>query len=115
MVDVLWAIYTLELSHDCTFQGQETTVMVIVFAPIRLAQMPPQPGCVLQLSCACSFQGEESTVVIISMVRSNYRGTIGFLKSPNRSNVMLSRAKHGLYIIGMAILPQTSSQLLPLQ
>ncbi|KAI9453341.1 hypothetical protein F5148DRAFT_1289159 [Russula earlei] len=29
-------------------------------------------------------------------------GSIGFLKSPNRINVALSRAKHGLYILGNA-------------
>ena len=29
-------------------------------------------------------------------------GTIGFLKTSNRINVMLSRAKHGMYILGHA-------------
>jgi hypothetical protein len=47
-----------------------------------------------------SFQGEESTVVIISLVRSNPDGRIGFLKMANRVNVLLSRAKHGLYLVG---------------
>ena len=51
---------------------------------------------------ALSFQGEESTVIIVSLVRSNPHGSIGFLKSPNRSNVLLSRAKHGMYLIGKA-------------
>jgi hypothetical protein len=30
------------------------------------------------------------------------RGSIGFLKSTNRSNVLLSRAKHGMYLLGNA-------------
>lgn len=36
------------------------------------------------------------------MVRANRRGNIGFLKEPQRVNVLLSRARHGMYIIGNA-------------
>ncbi|CAI5506857.1 unnamed protein product [Closterium sp. Naga37s-1] len=46
--------------------------------------------------------GEESTVIIISLVCHKPDGDIGFLKSPNRTNVLFSRAKHGMYIIGGA-------------
>lgn len=49
-----------------------------------------------------NFQGEEATVVIISLVRSNSDNNVGFVKSRNRTNVLLSRAKHGMYIIGNA-------------
>jgi superfamily I DNA and/or RNA helicase len=53
-----------------------------------------------------NFQGEEANIVIISLVR-NYSGTgerdsIGFLKSSNRSNVLLSRAREGMFLIGNA-------------
>ncbi|KAF9967370.1 hypothetical protein BGZ70_009832 [Mortierella alpina] len=58
-----------------------------------------------------NFQGEEADIVIISLVRSSYRededdfsSSIGFLKSSNRTNVLLSRAKHGMYLIGDAAL-----------
>src|ERR1044072_6849306 len=43
-----------------------------------------------------NFQGEEANIVIVSLVRnyqpdnSNKRETIGFLKSSNRTNVLLS-------------------------
>ncbi|RBR18872.1 uncharacterized protein FIESC28_05794 [Fusarium coffeatum] len=47
-----------------------------------------------------NFQGEEAKVVVISLVRSNAQGDCGFLKTSNRINVLLSRAKHGMYIIG---------------
>jgi hypothetical protein len=47
-----------------------------------------------------NFQGEEAKVVVISLVRSNPQGECGFLKTSNRINVLLSRAKHGMYIIG---------------
>ena len=53
-----------------------------------------------------NFQGEEASIVIISLVRNSGneddRGSIGFLKSTNRSNVLLSRARHGMYLLGNA-------------
>ncbi|GAB0138195.1 hypothetical protein EsDP_00006437 [Epichloe bromicola] len=47
-----------------------------------------------------NFQGEEADVVVISLVRSNPQSRCGFLSTKNRINVLLSRAKHGMYIIG---------------
>ncbi|CDW79810.1 nfx1-type zinc finger-containing protein 1 [Stylonychia lemnae] len=47
-----------------------------------------------------NYQGEENDIIIISLVRSNPRNDIGFLKINNRVNVALSRAKHGMYILG---------------
>lgn len=38
--------------------------------------------------------------MIFSAVRSNEKRKIGFLDNPRRINVALSRAKHGLIIIG---------------
>lgn len=54
----------------------------------------------LRLATVDNFQGEEAKVVIISLVRSNDQQKVGFLKSTNRINVALSRAKHGMYLIG---------------
>ncbi|KAL7788203.1 hypothetical protein V8C37DRAFT_241026, partial [Trichoderma ceciliae] len=47
-----------------------------------------------------NFQGEEAKIIIISLVRSNLQNKCGFLSTSNRINVLLSRAKHGMYIIG---------------
>lgn len=47
-----------------------------------------------------NFQGEEAKVIVISLVRSNPQRNCGFLSTPNRINVLLSRAQHGMYIIG---------------
>ena len=51
-----------------------------------------------------SFQGREADCVVISMVRnnehSNYIKALGFLAESNRMNVLFSRAKHKLFIIG---------------
>lgn len=54
----------------------------------------------MRISTVDNFQGEESDIVIISMVRSNGSGDAGFLKEPERINVLLSRAKHGMIIVG---------------
>ncbi|KAG0254458.1 hypothetical protein DFQ27_006824 [Actinomortierella ambigua] len=65
----------------------------------------------LTLRTIDNYQGEEADIIIISLVRSDTRedeavssSTIGFLKSPNRTNVLLSRARHGMYLIGNAAL-----------
>ncbi|KAL6538714.1 hypothetical protein OROGR_012702 [Orobanche gracilis] len=46
------------------------------------------------------FQGGEEDIIIISTVRSHRGGSIGFLSSPQRTNVSLTRARHCLWIIG---------------
>lgn len=61
-------------------------------------------GNMLKLATIDNFQGEESKIVILSTVRSNYEGSVGFLKTPNRINVACSRAKNGFYIVGNASL-----------
>ncbi|KAG0297679.1 hypothetical protein BGZ96_005343 [Linnemannia gamsii] len=69
----------------------------------------------LTLRTIDNYQGEEAKVIIISLVRSDVRtkdanssASIGFLKSPNRTNVLLSRAQHGMYLIGKASLMNQS-------
>jgi ATP-dependent RNA/DNA helicase IGHMBP2 len=47
-----------------------------------------------------SFEGREEDLVVISLVRSNERGRIGFLRVPNRLNVAISRAKRLVACIG---------------
>ncbi|KAF8417740.1 AAA domain-containing protein [Boletus edulis BED1] len=64
-----------------------------------------------------NYQGEEGKIIILSLVRNvggddddlekqmisqHTRVNIGFLKSENRTNVALSRAREGLYIFGNA-------------
>ncbi len=54
----------------------------------------------LRIASVNNFQEEEAKVVIISLVRSNDERKCEFLKTSNRINVLLSRARHGMYIIG---------------
>lgn len=46
------------------------------------------------------FQGQERDVIIISMVRSNDRGQLGFLRDLRRMNVAMTRARMKLLIVG---------------
>jgi len=43
------------------------------------------------------FQGHEADLVLLSLVKS---GTVGFLNSPNRLNVALTRARYQLVLLG---------------
>jgi len=54
----------------------------------------------LRIATVDNFQGEESKIIIISLVRSNKEKRVGFLRTTNRINVLLSRAQHGMYLIG---------------
>ena len=47
-----------------------------------------------------NYQGEENEIILLSLVRSNASKKVGFLKTENRVNVALSRARNGLYVIG---------------
>lgn len=47
-----------------------------------------------------AFQGQERDVMYISLVRSNAKGVIGFLKEYRRMNVAMTRARHRLVLLG---------------
>ncbi|KAH7109262.1 hypothetical protein B0J11DRAFT_601729 [Dendryphion nanum] len=65
------------------------------------AEVPKKKSLLQSLKAATvdNFQGEEAKVVIISLVRCNKNLQCGFLRTPNCINVLLSRAKYGMYII----------------
>ncbi|ROT36145.1 hypothetical protein SODALDRAFT_346215 [Sodiomyces alkalinus F11] len=56
----------------------------------------------LRLATVDNFQGEEAKIIIVSLVRSNQTRKVGFLRTENRITVLLSRAQHGMYLIGNA-------------
>ncbi|KAJ1924056.1 hypothetical protein IWQ60_005467 [Tieghemiomyces parasiticus] len=51
----------------------------------------------IQISTVDAFQGSEKNVIILSCVRTD---KIGFIQSPHRVNVALSRAKEHMVIVG---------------
>lgn len=58
------------------------------------AQLPPH----IEVMTADSSQGSEKDIVIISCVRG--KDSIGFLYEQSRLNVILTRARYGLYVFG---------------
>ncbi|KAJ4494825.1 P-loop containing nucleoside triphosphate hydrolase protein [Lentinula edodes] len=54
----------------------------------------------LRLATIDNYQGEESDIVVVSLTRSNNNNDIGFMFAQERLNVLLSRAKNGMVIIG---------------
>ena len=54
----------------------------------------------VRVSSVDNYQGEECDIILLSLVRSNRKFEIGFLRNFNRVCVSFSRAKIGLYIIG---------------
>lgn len=60
----------------------------------RLQEMP------ITINTIDAFQGQERDLIYISLVRSNGKGEIGFLKDYRRMNVAMTRAKKKLVVIG---------------
>ncbi|KAH7014058.1 P-loop containing nucleoside triphosphate hydrolase protein [Macrophomina phaseolina] len=56
----------------------------------------------IRISTIDNFQGDESNIVVASLTRSNSHRDIGFMASPERLNVLLSRARDALILIGDA-------------
>ena len=59
----------------------------------------------VRVSTIDNYQGEEADVIIVSLVRSNSRGQLGFLgkaDAEQRVNVLCTRARVGLVLIGNA-------------
>ncbi|KAH8824642.1 P-loop containing nucleoside triphosphate hydrolase protein [Flagelloscypha sp. PMI_526] len=54
----------------------------------------------LRMATIDNYQGEESDIVVVSLCRSNPNNDIGFMFSAERLNVLLSRARNALVMIG---------------
>ncbi|XDG09157.1 hypothetical protein ABKA04_008772 [Annulohypoxylon sp. FPYF3050] len=77
-------------SHDLVQAG---------IIPAESARVNKNP---IRLSTIDNYQGEESDIVVASLTRSNEEGDIGFMNAPERLNVLISRARNSLIMIGNA-------------
>ena len=85
-----------------TYSGQLLTLQKL---------MPKQMFDGVTVTVVDNFQGEENDIILLSLVRSNDQNITGFLKIENRICVALSRAKHGLFVIGNFDLLSQNSEL----
>ncbi|GAA5831211.1 hypothetical protein JCM5353_007381 [Sporobolomyces roseus] len=99
---------------------------VVSFAPVEATMQTLKSQ--IDLRTIDRFQGEEADIVILSLVRNSAssagddeasfinldraaKSSIGFLKSFNRTNVAVSRAKHGMFLFGDAELLASKSKM----
>ena len=66
----------------------------------KLEEDPALNNAPVSINTIDGFQGQESDVVYISLVRSNRKGDIGFLRDYRRMNVAMTRARKQLIIVG---------------
>ena len=99
----------LRLAHFLCEQGieqEKITVLVTYAAQMRaiLAHRTQQYKLRsvdrIHITTVDNYQGEENDVIILSLVRNNKERIVGFLRIPNGVCVALSRARHGLFILG---------------
>ncbi len=69
-------------------------------AQVELLQTEFAAEKMITVNTVDSFQGQERDMIYISMVRSNDKNEIGFLRDYRRMNVAMTRAKMKLVIIG---------------
>ncbi|KAJ6450385.1 AAA domain-containing protein [Mycena sanguinolenta] len=89
-------MFALEKSGD---EAEQRTLSITVLSPYTkqvqaLKRITPHSFTI------DSFQGRESDIIIFSTVRSNVEHDIGFVDDPRRLNVMWTRARLALIIIG---------------
>jgi len=91
---VSWAVDKLKRAG---FRTEEIGVIAGYSAQVRYLRKMLAG---VEVSSVDGFQGREKEAIIISTVRCNSVGNVGFLKDWRRVNVMMTRAKSALIVIG---------------
>ena len=99
------AQYLSNLCKYLLYQGYEPNqIVILTFYIGQVLQIKKQLKKLeienVRVSSVDNYQGEECDIILLSLVRSNKKHEIGFLKNFNRVCVAFSRAKIGFYVIG---------------
>ncbi|MEM6812889.1 MAG: AAA domain-containing protein [Bacteroidota bacterium] len=86
----------LDVGIIAPYKAQIEVLDTLVNQSSKLAQFRSQ----ININSVDAFQGQERDMIYISLVRSNSKGEIGFLKEYRRLNVAMTRAKHRLIMVG---------------
>ncbi|KAG8216052.1 DNA helicase [Butyriboletus roseoflavus] len=84
-------LYPSQIAIIAPYQAQVTLLSSL---------LRPEYGPELEIGTVDGMQGREKDAVIISLVRSNDKREVGFLKEKRRMNVAMTRAKRHLCIVG---------------
>lgn len=76
--------------------------------------IPPDLRRLIKIDTVDSYQGKENRIVILSTVRNNPLQKPGFLRSPNRINVAMSRAMERLVVVGATSMWKGKNESTPL-
>ncbi|KAL4076888.1 AAA domain-containing protein [Scleroderma yunnanense] len=84
-------LYPSQIAIITPYQAQVT---------LLISLLRPTYGPELEIGTVDGMQGREKDAVIISLVRSNEKREVGFLKEKRRLNVAMTRAKRHLCVVG---------------
>ena len=97
-------LYLLKAAYEAQQPPQIAMISPYREQVVHMEQMveedPMLAGLPLVINTIDGFQGQERDLVYISLVRSNAKGEIGFLKDYRRMNVAMTRARKQLVVIG---------------
>jgi superfamily I DNA and/or RNA helicase len=94
LLDYIPDVSTVSFAIISPYREQVVHIKETVAEDPRLADLD------ITINTIDGFQGQERDVVYISLVRSNAKSEIGFLKDYRRMNVAMTRARKKLIVVG---------------
>jgi serine/threonine protein kinase len=94
----------------CMYSEQRRLIEKLCLEATWLSELRPR----VKIDTVDGYQGKENHIVIVTTVRHNADKKVGFVKSPHRVNVALSRAMDRLFVVGAANMWTGSNASLPL-
>lgn len=109
--DYMLTKYSLFYNIECLKQKKEVSVGIICPYSAQVVAIQDKVSGIfdmgpvtVRISTVDGFQGSEEDIIILSTVRSNNRGSVGFIADSQRTNVALTRARWCIRLISIIIL-----------